>query len=43
MPRLALGRDSERRGLLSVEWAQALEDRPRAFELNGLADDVDDR
>ena len=43
VPRLALGRDDEGRCLLGVERAEALLDRSRTLERNGLADDVGDR
>jgi hypothetical protein len=43
VPRLTVGRDDERRGLLGVEGAESLVDSARALQRDGLADDVDDR
>ena len=41
LPGVAGRGDGERRGLLAVEWAEALERRPGLLQLDGLADDVD--
>jgi len=42
MPRIPRRGDDERRRLLAVERAQALEGRSGLLQLNGLADHVDD-
>ena len=43
VPRLSVGRDDERWGLLGMEGAESLVDGARALQRDGLADDVDDR
>ncbi len=43
LPALATGRDIEGRGLLAVERAESLVRRTGLLQLDGLADDVDDR
>jgi hypothetical protein len=42
VPRLPVGCDDERRGLLGVERAEALHDRPGALERDRLTDDLGD-